>query len=88
MSLTVIIIIIVAALAFILSNIITLQKSKSFSLPDSYKARKAAEAEHLAQAQKNAAEKGTNKRTPDTETSKTPQGYENDYAQEDKQDNW
>ncbi|MDG1123030.1 MAG: DUF2897 family protein [Glaciecola sp.] len=75
MSLTVIIIIIVAALAFILSNIITLQKSKSFTLPDSYKARKAAEAEHLAQTQ------------PDAATKKA-KGYENDYAKEDKQDNW
>jgi hypothetical protein len=88
MSLTVIIIIIVAALAFILSNIITLQKSKSFSLPDSYKARKAAEAEHLAQEQQNAAAKGANKRSSDTATSKSPQGYENDYSKEDKQDNW
>lgn len=81
MSLTVIIIIIVAALAFILSNIITLQKSKSFSLPDSYKARKAAEAEHLAQAQLD----GTTKNTKKAESQK---GYENDYNKEDKQDNW
>lgn len=88
MSLTVIIIIIVAALAFILSNIITLQKSKSFNLPDSYKARKAAESAHLAQQEAEAAKSGYKKRSQTVQSKNNSQGYENDFAKEDKQDNW
>ncbi len=79
MSLTIIIIIIVAALAFILSNIMTLRSAKRFELPESYKARKAAEAAHL--------------QNDNNDTSKKPKrrlksGYENDYKQEDKDENW
>lgn len=77
MSTTLLIIVIFAALAFIASNIITLQKSKRFDLPDSYKARKAAEAEHLAKNTDQYAPKGDKKNN----------GYENDYDKEDKQEN-
>ena len=78
MSTTLLIIVIFAALAFIASNIITLQKSKRFDLPDSYKARKAAEAEHLA---KNTTRTSRKRRSKST-------GYENDFDKEDQQDNW
>lgn len=78
MSTTLLIIVIFAALAFIASNIITLQKSKRFDLPDSYKARKAAEAAHLAK---------NNEKNPSQSHAKST-GYENDYEKEDEQEKW
>lgn len=78
MSTTLLIIVILAALAFIASNIITLQKSKRFDLPDSYKARKAAEAAHLEK----------NKEKTPSQIHPKNTGYENDYEKEDEQEKW
>lgn len=61
MSMGWVIFIIVVVLCVIASNILLLRDSKSFDLPDSYKDRKAAEAEHLKAQGKSTNTQKTNK---------------------------